>query len=71
MSCIPVFVSDVKKYSAEELVRTLLDKTVHEGYICDQQPLRVKGSKVFIIDTDNLNHPDDIKADELRRQLEK
>ena len=41
------------------------DKTLHQGYVCKQQPLGVKESKVFMVDTNKLNHPDDIKADKL------
>jgi len=33
--------------------------------VCQQQPLRVKESKVFIVNTDKLCHPDDLKADDL------
>ena len=59
----PVFASGIKKYSAEELINILLEKSIHQGYACEQQPLRVRESKVFIIDTSKLNHLDDIKAD--------
>ena len=60
-----MFASGIEKYSAKELVQILLEKRLHQGYVSQQQPLRVKESKVFIVDTDNLSHPDDIKADEL------
>ena len=66
IKCHPcVCVRGIKKYSAEEIVCILLDKTLHQGYVCKQQPLGVKESKVFIVDTNKLNHPDDIKADKL------
>ena len=55
---IPVFATGPTKLSAGEIVRILLDKQRHSG-------LRVWESKVFIVDTDKLSHPDDIKADDL------
>lgn len=51
------------KYNAGELVRILLDENHHN--VSKQQPLRVRESKSFLVDTDNLNDPDDIKADDL------
>ena len=60
-----MFASGFRKYSAEDVVNILLDKTKHQGYICQQQPLGVKESKVFIVDTSKMRNPDDLKADEL------
>ena len=64
-SDIPVFATGVVKYSVEETVSILLNKRHHEGLISRQQPLQVRESKVFVINTDNLHHPDDVKADDL------
>ena len=46
-------------------MRALLDKQEHSGLVCQRQPLRIRSSKAFIVDTDKLNNPDDIKADDL------
>ena len=53
------------KYSADELVRILLDKQRHNGLVSQQQPLRIQESKVFLVDTSELGDPEDIKADDL------
>ncbi|MDD9816963.1 MAG: hypothetical protein OXU61_02325 [Gammaproteobacteria bacterium] len=53
------------KFSAGEVVHILLDKQRHLGLVCEEQPLRVRESKVFIVDTNKLSHPDDLKADDL------
>ena len=53
------------KFSAGEVVHILLDKQCHLGLVCEEQPLRVRESKVFIVDTNKLSHPDDLKADDL------
>lgn len=53
------------KLSAGELVRILLDRQRHSGLVSQQQPLRVCESKVFVVNTDHLGDPDDIKADDL------
>ena len=60
-----VFSSSAMKYNAGELVQILLDEKRHNGLVSKQQPLRVRESKTFLVDTDNLNNPDDIKADDL------
>ena len=62
---IPVFANGIVKYTAEEMVTILLNKRHHEGVISQRQPLYVKESKVFLVNTDNLDHPDDVKADDL------
>ena len=61
----PVFATGPMKFSAAELVRILLDKECQSGLVCYQQPLRVTTSKVFIVDTNKLDHHDDLKADDL------
>lgn len=53
------------KFSAGEVVHILLDKQRHLGLVCEEQPLRVRESKVFSVDTNKLSHPDDLKADDL------
>ena len=47
----PVFASKFRKYSAEDVVNILFDKTKYQGYICQQQFLGVQESKVIIVDT--------------------
>ena len=53
------------KLNAEELIRILLEKKRHEGRVCDKQPLRIRETKAFVVDTDKLRSPDDLKADDL------
>ena len=62
---IPVFESGLVKYTALELVKILLDENQNKNYVCKKQPLRITQSKVFLIDTSNLDDPDDLKADDL------
>ena len=57
----PAFATGPVKYAAEEVVCILLDPSCHQGLVCQ----RVKESKVFIVNTDKLCHPDDLKADDL------
>ena len=60
-----IFATGVMKYNAGELVRILLDEERHSGFINHKQPFRVTDSKVFLINTDKLDHCDDLKADDL------
>ena len=60
-----VFSSGAIKYNASDLVRILLDEKHRDGRVSRHQPLRVRQSKSFLVDTNNLDDPDDIKADDL------
>ena len=60
-----MFATGLVKFNSTELVQILLDKERQKGFVCRKQPLRVKSSKVFLINTDYLGHPDDIKVDDL------
>ena len=53
------------KYNAGELVRILLDNSHNKGLISKHQPLRIRETKAFLVDTNALKDPDDIKADDL------
>ena len=61
----PVFAAGNVKYSCPELVKILLDKGCQKNRVSKKQPLRVTDSKVFLVDTNELAHHDDIKADDL------
>lgn len=61
---MPIFATGPIKFDATELVHILLDTQRHLGLVCNQQPLRINDSKVFVVNTDNLSHPDDLKSDD-------
>ena len=43
----------------------MLNKKHDEGLISQRQPVDVRESKVYVVNTDGLDHPDDVKADDL------
>ena len=62
---MPVFAAGNMKFTGPEIVKILLDKSQQKSCVSKKQPLRTTDSKVFLVDTDQLAHPDDIKADDL------
>ena len=51
-----------EKYSAEAIVRTLLDPKIDEK-ICKKRPLNIQSSSTYVVNLDSLQHPDDVKND--------
>ena len=65
-SDIPIFATGIVKYTTEEIVSILLNKKHNKiGVISQRQPVNVRESKVYVVNTDGLDHPDDVKADDL------
>ena len=52
-----------EKYSAEAIVRTLLDPRIDKEKISKKRPLNIQSSSTYVVDLDLLKHPDDVKKD--------
>ena len=59
----PVFEEPPKKYSAERIIRILMDPKVDPNKICKQRPLAVNQSATFIVDLNSLQDPEHVKRD--------
>ena len=59
----PVFEVPPEKYSAEAIVRTLLDPRIDQEKISKKCPLNIQSSATYVVDLDLLKHPDDVKKD--------
>ena len=60
---IPIFRSDGKALLAEEMIKILFE--VEESKICSEQPLSCVDTLSFVVDCNQLQHPDDIGMDDL------
>ena len=60
----PVFSWTKKAYTAEQLVCILLGK-YREEHLCVSQPLSISNNVTFLVEMGCLNHPDDIKCDDM------
>ena len=60
---IPVFSNTSKRYPTEGVVCHILETS--EAKVCQEQPLDCTETKAFIISTDAVDHPDDLRADDL------
>ena len=60
----PVFESPPPKYSAEQLLKILLDPNLPYSKVCKDKPAGVTCSATYVVDTRNLKCLDDIKKDE-------
>lgn len=60
---IPIFRTDGKALLAEEIIKILFE--VEESKICSQQPLSCLDTLSFVVDCDKMQHPDDIRMDDL------
>ena len=52
------------KYSAEYILKVLLNPKIDEQKICHQKPCNITESSTFVVDVLSLKYPDDIKKDE-------
>ena len=51
------------KYSAEDIVRILLNPEIDTRRVSKVRPLNIKCTSTYVIDLDALDHPDDVKRD--------
>ena len=59
----PVFETPPTAYTAEGILRILLDPQLKQCRICQERPTSVTRSATFVVDVTKLHHPDDIKKD--------
>lgn len=59
----PVYEVPPEKYSAEDIVRILLNPNIDHAKICKKRPCTVCTSASYVVDLDTLQHPDDVKKD--------
>lgn len=60
----PVYEVPPPKYSAERILRILLDPHIPDNRVCKKKPVNIKKSSTFVVDTRNLKSLDDIKKDD-------
>ncbi len=63
----PVYETPPSSYSAERILRILLDPTIDQEKVCKQKPTTVTKSSTYVVDITRLQHPDDIKKDSFGR----
>ena len=63
-SSLPIFEYPPQKYSAERILRILLDPDVDPNSVCSERPVNIKKSSTFIIDITKLLHEKDVLKDE-------
>ena len=59
----PVFEDPPMKYSAEHIIKILLDPDINRAKVCKERPLSIEKSSTFVIDLDCLQDPEDVKKD--------
>ena len=56
--------SPVPKYSAEAVLKLLLNKNIDHSQICTRWPVaNVTSNATFVVDITSLKHPDDVRKD--------
>ena len=58
----PLFDIPKTQYTIEKIINMLLDPS-DKSLICKERPIDIKKSSTFVIDLDQLEHPDDAKRD--------
>ena len=51
-------------YTGEDILKILFDPKIDKSKICLECPRQIVHSSTFVVDLDELKHPDDIKKDE-------
>ena len=51
------------KYTAEAILKILLDPKLDYSRVCSVWPVLVENSATFVIDVTKLKHPDDVRKD--------
>lgn len=57
----PIFEIPKETYTGKEILRILCDKKISQDKICRECPRQITKSCTFVVDLDELKHPDDIK----------
>ena len=59
----PVYEHPPQKYSAETVIKILLDPNLDPSQICSSRPTNISESSTYVIDVTKLETPKDIKSD--------
>lgn len=59
----PIYEVPPEKYSAERIIKVLLDPKIDDKKICKQRPINIQSSSTFVVDLNFLKDPDDVKKD--------
>lgn len=59
----PVYETPPPKYSAEGILKILLNPSMPTSKVCSVRPTNIVKSSTYIIDISQLEHPDDVKND--------
>ena len=59
----PVYETPPSSYSAEQIIRILLNPNIDSLKICQERPTSVNKSSTYVVNITMLGHPDDIKKD--------
>ena len=59
----PIFEVPPPKYTAEQILRILLDPCIPESKICNVRPVNITQSATYVANIQRLDHQDDIKND--------
>lgn len=59
----PIYEKPPLKYSAETVLKILLDDSIPPTKICQKRPLKIVKSSTYVVDISKLRHPDDVKKD--------
>lgn len=52
------------KYTAEQVLKILLDPDIDKSKVCNRKPILVTKSATYVVNVKSLQHPDDIKKDQ-------
>lgn len=63
----PVYETPPAMYSAEAIMKILLDPKISSERVCRKCPSHVTCSSTFVIDVTSLSHSDDVKKDDFGR----
>ena len=59
----PIFETPPEKYSAERVLRILLDRDISPSRICQERPVNITESATFVVDITKLRHEKDVLKD--------
>ena len=59
----PVYEAPPPKYSAERILRILLDPAIAPSKVCSKRPVSITSSATYVIDITKLADPEDVKND--------
>ena len=59
----PLYEVPPSKYSAERILKILLDPSISQSKICTIRPVDITKSSTYVVAINKLEHPDDIKND--------